>query len=35
MCEADGSITFLFIGQILYPSFIAEMKHPEDCECRF
>lgn len=24
------SITFLFIGQILYPSFIAEMKEPKD-----
>ncbi|KAJ3121057.1 hypothetical protein HK100_012543 [Physocladia obscura] len=24
------NITFLFIGQILYPSFIAEMKNPKD-----
>lgn len=24
------SITFLWIGQILYPSFIAEMKEPKD-----
>jgi hypothetical protein len=24
------NITFLFIGQILYPSFIAEMKNPAD-----
>ncbi len=25
-----GSITFLWIGQILYPSFIAEMRNPAD-----
>lgn len=30
-CQAlIASITFLFIGQALYPSFIAEMKRPED-----
>jgi hypothetical protein len=31
--QASGltySITFLWIGQILYPSFIAEMKEPKD-----
>lgn len=28
--NADFSITFLWIGQILYPSFIAEMKEPKD-----
>ena len=25
-----NSITFLWVGQILYPSFIAEMKEPKD-----
>lgn len=28
--NATLNITFLFIGQILYPSFIAEMKQPKD-----
>lgn len=28
--NATLNITFLFIGQILYPSFIAEMKNPQD-----
>jgi hypothetical protein len=29
-CLISVSITFLWIGQILYPSFIAEMKEPRD-----
>ncbi|KAH8825816.1 hypothetical protein DL96DRAFT_1609984 [Flagelloscypha sp. PMI_526] len=28
--NATLNITFLFIGQIMYPSFIAEMKEPKD-----